>query len=83
MVSGQKSEIACLQEHNVSDGSTTKMNKSARVLIVILVAGLVAGVVGVVEHGWQHPGDTIGAAVWLLLAMLFVVAIRHKSPGRP
>jgi peptidoglycan/LPS O-acetylase OafA/YrhL len=59
------------------------MNKSARVLIVILVAGLVAGLAGVVEHGWQHPGDTIGAAVWLLLAMLFVLAIRHKSPGRP
>jgi peptidoglycan/LPS O-acetylase OafA/YrhL len=71
------------REHNVSDGNTTKMNKSARVLIVILIAGLVAGVAGVVEHGWQHPGDTIGTAVWLLLAMLFVLAILHKSPGRP
>ena len=58
-------------------------NIAARVLIVILVAGLVAGVTGVVEHGWQHPGDTIGAAFWLLLAILFVSAIRHKSPGRP
>ena len=60
-----------------------KMNKSARVLIVILVAGLVAGAAGVVEDGWQHPGDTIGAAVWLLLATLFVLAIRHKAPRRP
>jgi peptidoglycan/LPS O-acetylase OafA/YrhL len=66
-----------------SDGNTMKMNKSARVLIVILAAGLVAGIAGLVEHGWQHPGDTIGAAVWLLVAMLFVLAIRHKSPRRP
>jgi type IV secretory pathway TrbD component len=65
-----------------SDGNTMKMNKSARVLIVILAAGLVAGIAGFVEHGWQH-GDTIGAAVWLLVAMLFVLAIRHKSPRRP
>jgi len=59
-----------------------RMNKTARVLMVILIAGLVAGVAGVVEHGWQHPGDTIGAAVWLAVAMLFVLAIRHESSGR-
>jgi hypothetical protein len=70
------------REHNVSDGNNMKMNKTARVLIVVLVAGLVAGVAGVVEHGWQHPGDTIGATVWLLVAVLFVLSIRQKSPGR-
>jgi hypothetical protein len=81
------SEMAWLRqltrEHNVSDKNTTKMNKSARVLIVILAAGLVAGVAGVVEHGWQQPGDTIGASVWLLVAILFMLSIRRKSPRRP
>jgi type IV secretory pathway TrbD component len=56
-----------------------RINKTARVLMIILVAGLVAGVVGVVEHGWQHPADTIGAAVWLGIAMLFVWELRHSK----
>lgn len=60
-----------------------KVNKSARVLIVILTAGLVAGVAGLAEHGWQHPADTIGAAVWLVLAILFVLVIRHELRGHP
>ena len=47
--------------------------------MIILIAGLVAGVAGVVEHGWQHPADTIGAAVWLGIAMLFVLEIRHSK----
>jgi hypothetical protein len=59
-----------------------KMNKTAKVLLVILSAGLVAGVAGVVEHGWQHPGDTIGAAVWLAVAFLFALEIRRESSDR-
>ena len=47
--------------------------------MIILVAGLVAGVAGVFEHGWQHPADTIGAAVWLGIAMLFVLEIRRSN----
>jgi hypothetical protein len=56
-----------------------RMNKTAKVLMIILIAGLVAGVAGVVEHGWQHPADTIGAAVWLGIATLFVLEIRHSK----
>ena len=59
-----------------------RMNKTAKILVIILIAGFVAGVAGVVEHGWQHPGDTIGAAVWLGVAILLVLAIRHESSGR-
>jgi len=56
-----------------------RINKTAKVLMIILVAGLVAGVAGVFEHGWQHPADTIGAAVWLGIAMLFVLEIRRSN----
>ena len=56
-----------------------RINKTAKVLLIILMAGLVAGVAGVVEHGWQHPADTIGVAVWLGIAMLFLCEIRHSK----
>lgn len=56
-----------------------RINKTAKILMIILIAGLVAGVVGVVEQGWQHPADTIGAAVWLVITMLFVWEIRHSK----
>jgi hypothetical protein len=56
-----------------------RINKTAKVLMIILIAGLVAGAAGVVEHGWQHPADTIGAAVWLGIAMLFVLEIRRSN----
>jgi uncharacterized ion transporter superfamily protein YfcC len=59
-----------------------RINKTAKVLMIILIAGLVAGVAGVVERGWQHPGDTIGAAVWLGMAVLFVLEIRRGSSRR-
>lgn len=55
-----------------------RINKTAKVLMIILIAGLVAGVAGVVEHGWQHP-DTIGGAVWLGIAILFVLEIRRSN----
>jgi uncharacterized ion transporter superfamily protein YfcC len=56
-----------------------RINKTAKVLLIILIAGLVAGVAGVVEHGWQHPADTIGATVWLGIVMLFVWEIRQSK----
>ncbi|HXW92149.1 MAG TPA: hypothetical protein VEK33_16485 [Terriglobales bacterium] len=43
------------------------MRKAASVWSLILGAGLVADVVGVIRSGWQHPGDTIAATVWLAL----------------
>ena len=46
-----------------------EMSKAARAWILILGAGLVAGLVGVVQNGWQQPGDTIGATVWFALAL--------------
>lgn len=59
------------------------MSKAARVWILILGAGLVAGVVGVIKNGWQHPGDTIGATVWLALALSTGLTIRRQSRNRP
>jgi serine/threonine protein kinase len=48
-------------------------------VFLLLVAGLLAGVVGVIKYGWQNPGDTIGAAVWLVLALSVVTMIRRES----
>jgi len=55
------------------------MSKAARFWILILIVGLVAGVTGVIEYGWQQPGDTIGAAVWIALALSVVLMIRRDS----
>ena len=55
------------------------MSKVTKTWILILVAGLVAGVVGVIKYGWQNPGDTIGALVWLVLALSVVTMIRRES----
>jgi len=37
-----------------------RINKTARVFAIILIPGLLAGMAGVFENGWQHPGHTIG-----------------------
>ena len=55
------------------------MNKTAKMWILILAAGLVAGILGIIQYGWQHPGDTIGAAVWIVLALSVAVMIRRES----
>jgi len=35
------------------------MSKAAKTWILILAAGLLAGVLGIIEYGWQHPVDTV------------------------
>jgi hypothetical protein len=55
------------------------MSKTAKMWILILAAGLVAGILGIIQYGWQHPGDTIGAAVWIVLALSVAVMIRRES----
>jgi hypothetical protein len=54
------------------------MSKTSKMWILILAAGLVAGVLGIVQYGWQRPGDTIGAAVWTILALSVAVMIRRE-----
>lgn len=34
-----------------------RINRTAKVLMILLIAGFVAGAEGVVEHGWQHLAD--------------------------
>jgi len=58
------------------------MTKFAKTWILILAVGLVAGLVGVIESGWQSPGDTIGASVWLVLALCVALMIRRESRNR-
>jgi hypothetical protein len=58
------------------------MSKSAKAWILILIAGLVAVVVGVIQHGWQYPADAIGATVWVVLALSVVLMIRRESRNR-
>lgn len=55
------------------------MSKTAKTWILILAAGLVAGVLGIIQYGSQHPRDTIGAAVWIVLALSVAVMIRRES----
>ena len=55
------------------------MSKTAKTWILILAAGLVAGVLGIIEYGWQHPADTIGAAAWFVLALSVALMIRRES----
>lgn len=55
------------------------MTKTAKMWLLILAAGLVAGIVGIIQYGWQRPGDTIGATVWIVLALSVAVMIRRES----
>ena len=54
------------------------MTKAAKIWILILTVGLVAGLIGVIENGWQNPGDTIGVSVWLVLALCVALMIRES-----
>jgi hypothetical protein len=71
------------ERHNDPSCGHDEMSKAARVWILILGAGLVAGVAGITQDGWQHPGDTIGATVWLALALSTALTIRCQSRNRP
>ena len=53
--------------------------KVARAWIVILAVGLALGLFGLLEKGWQHPGDTIVLAVWTILAVCVIVFVRRQS----
>lgn len=60
---------------------TIKGSKVARIWGLVLAAGLVAGLLGVWEDGWQ-TGDTIGLIVWsiLLFCVLSVVRKETRTP---
>jgi hypothetical protein len=60
---------------------TTKSSKAARMWVLVLAAGLVAGLLGVWEDGWR-TGDTIGLIVWfiLLFCVSSVVRKEKRSP---
>jgi hypothetical protein len=58
--------------------SGMKFSKSSKLWVAILAAGLFSGVLGVVEYGWNR-GDSIGFAVWLLLAVFVGIVIRRDN----
>jgi hypothetical protein len=57
---------------------TIKSSKVARMWGLILAAGLVAGLLGVWENGWQM-GDTIGLIVWFILLFCVVSVVRKEK----
>ena len=59
-----------------------KYEQVRKVWILILVASLVGGVVGIAKYGWQYPADAIGVTVWLVLALSVVLRIRRESRKR-
>jgi hypothetical protein len=40
---------------------------------------MIVGIKSPFQYGWQHPGDTIGAAVWIVLALSVAVMIRRET----
>jgi len=56
-----------------------RISKSSRLWIAVLVAGLFCGVVGIWKDGWRSPADSIGLAVWLLLALCIALVIRREN----
>jgi hypothetical protein len=57
-----------------------KIGKNSRVWLIILAAGLTSGIIGFVQAGW-NIGDSIGLAVWLLLAAGVVTLIWRENHG--
>jgi hypothetical protein len=62
------------------DEGTDKMSKVTKTWILILVAGLLAGVVGVIKYGWQKPGRYHRGCS---LARAGVIGCDDDSPGIP
>jgi len=55
-----------------------KLTRSSKLWLVILAAGVLAGILGVIEDGGSI-GYLIGLAEWLLLALLVGMFIRREN----
>jgi uncharacterized ion transporter superfamily protein YfcC len=58
--------------------SSMKFTRATKAWILILAAGLVSGLLGVAEYGW-NIGDTIGFAFWIALAICVAIIVRRDN----
>ena len=55
-----------------------KISKGIRLWLAILVVGLLAGLLGIWQEGW-NIGDVFGFAGWLTVAALVLIAIPNEN----
>jgi hypothetical protein len=57
-----------------------KPSKSAKLFGVVLAAGLVGGLIGVGQEGW-NIGDTVGLTVWSVLLICWIIWVKKENPA--